>query len=304
MLHAVSLPKYGLRWDSVLPTAPWAYPFAPNNAPAIFDLRFASESGPLRVKLSTRSEEMVICEATGPSGVQRTSNQRLSGNVYNPGQIALSSDSAESVRVFFLGAFRDVPQAAFSYGSFARDIKPDGSGCWNALHQLKANDDARFIEIQTEIADLGFGVKAVKTPTALAGSGSIRLDNYGRTDSLPFMGSGANSVFPVIVQGSLCESGDTFLVEEPELHLHESALNRLGAFFGKLATRGVQIMMTCHSTVFFGSLFRGTQDGTVPPDTSVFIFDRKPTGETSVIRVSIEDYYRALHGAEDALRRS
>jgi hypothetical protein len=225
--------------------------------------------------------------------------------VYNPGRVGLPGGSPESTRVFFLGAFRSVPQAAFTYESFDRDIGPDGRGCWNALHQLKANDDPKFIEIQTEIAALGFGARALKTPTASRGSGTIRLDNYGRADPLPFVGSGANSTLPVIVQGSLCESGDTFLVEEPELHLHESAVNGLGTFFGKLANRGIQIVVTCHSTALLGALYQGTQNGTVPTDTSVFVFERRATtGETSVKPVSIEDYYGALYSATDALRGS
>jgi predicted ATPase len=302
VLHAISLPKYGLRWDPELPTAPVDDRTVIRSPISVVDLDFGGQDGQIRIGFGTLGNGQIQTELVR-GGRHSTGNAQIPAAATRMGAQTLPGVRLDDQHVFFLGAYRAVPQRSFQYQRFDRDIGPSGDGCWNALHNLKADDNPTFAQIQTVMSELGFQVRSVRTPTADAGEGSIRLENYGRSDSLPFIGSGADSVLPVITQGTLCEGGETFLVEEPELHLHESAVNGLGRFLARLTQRGVQVMMTTHSTSLFGPLYLGIEEGITPRDAAVFVFDRAPTGGTSVSRVSLEDYYRARHTAEQALRR-
>jgi hypothetical protein len=298
VLQAASLPKYGLRWDPTLPNAPWEGG-TKDKASSAIDLDFGS--GSVVLQFTAVTENQINWEVTRTGGGRPIVSQvNIPQSSSNAGPFYLQGQTPESLNVFYLGAFREVPNRAFSYRWLDRDLGPDGGGCWNMIHQLKAEDNPKFEEIQLAVSQLGLGSRA-RTPSVAASTGSIRMENYGRTDTLPFVGSGTGSVLPVITQGILCESCELFLVEEPELHLHRSALDGLGAFFGKLALRGVQVILTTHSTAFFSALYRGMESGLAPKDTAVFVFDRKKSGETSVNRLALESYHKSINKANAAL---
>jgi hypothetical protein len=297
VLQAASLPKYGLRWDPLLPNAPWEGG-TKGETTSVVELDFGS--GLVVVRFAALNENQLKWEVARTGGTWVGGQVVIPQGSSNAGPFHLQGQVPASLGVFYTGAFRQVPTQAFSYQWFDRDLGPDGRGCWNMIHQLKADDNPKFEEIQVALSQLGLGSRT-RTPSVAASTGSIRMENYGRTDTLPFVGSGTGSVLPVITQGILCESGEVFLVEEPELHLHRSALDGLGAFFGKLALRGVQVILTTHSTAFFGSLYRGMEKGLAPKDTAVFLFDRKKSGETSVSRLALESYHESIYKANAAL---
>jgi predicted ATPase len=302
LLHAIALPKYGIRWDSVLPTAPFEEVATTAAPPARIDLDFGSQHGPLMIEISLVANGTIQWRISDTRGGRNASQQIPAPQQYGRGE--LNVQQPEAVQQFFLAAERDLPARSFTYQAYSRDIGPAGEGCWNALHQLKADDNPAFERIRDVLTGLGFGMTGLKTPTVNPGSGAIRIQNYGRADVLPFMGSGLTSVLPIVTQGILCRRGETFLVEEPELHLHRSALDALAGFFGTLTREGVQVMMTSHSTAFFPCLKVKMDDGTVPNDLAVYILERSPDGGTSVVREPLEDYYRANYSAEGVLRRS
>jgi hypothetical protein len=301
ILHAAALPKYGVRWDPFLPTAPFESWAAGERESADVTLGFDSSDS---VEISFLRQDPFNLQWT-----VSTKGNAYAGGVRIPlpnqgsgGSGALQGAPPELHRLFFLGAYRAVPTRAFSYQEFSRDIGVSGEGCWNTLHQLKADDDPVFDEIQRVMGTFGLGVGAIRTPTPSAGSGSIRMENFGRPDSLPFLGSGTSSVLPVVTQGALCAKGESLLVEEPELHLHQAAIDALAGFFGQLAKRGVQVVMTTHSTSIFGALKVGIDAGEIPGDAAAIVVNRAANGATSITRHSIDDYHAALNQSAAALR--
>ncbi len=52
---------------------------------------------------------------------------------------------------------------------------------------------------------------------------------------------------PIIATGLIAKSGDIFIVENPEAHLHPRAQSRLTEFFARLSVNGVQIFIESHS---------------------------------------------------------
>lgn len=302
ILHAAALPDYGVRWDPTLPTAPLDDPRESGDPIAVVEWEFEDEDQPAACRFTAR-EGGSLSWALSYAGQTTSHSVQVPQPDEGRGTSNLGFPSNRPGRTFFLGAHRPPPGRSFAYRPFSRDIGPSGTDCWNVVHQLKANDSPKFVEVSDAMRSLGFGIQQLRTPTASAGAGSIWVQNYGRADSLPNLGSGTAGVLPVITQGVLCEPGETLLLEEPESHLHQGALDALGRFFGGLASKGVQVFAATHSTALFGSLYRGMQAGVVPRDASVLLLDRAGDGRTSVVKLGIDDYYRTLNASDSSLRR-
>jgi predicted ATPase len=61
------------------------------------------------------------------------------------------------------------------------------------------------------------------------------------------VGFGYSYILPIIATGLIAKSGDVFIVENPEAHLHPRAQSRLTEFFVRLSVNGVQIFIESHS---------------------------------------------------------
>lgn len=79
------------------------------------------------------------------------------------------------------------------------------------------------------------------------------------------VGYGNSQVIPVLVAGLNAEGGDTFIVEEPEIHLHPKAQAELGDFFLDQFKRGVQSVIETHSEHMIVRLQRHIAQGNLQP---------------------------------------
>ena len=61
------------------------------------------------------------------------------------------------------------------------------------------------------------------------------------------MGFGVSYVLPIIVDGLVAEKGSTFIVENPEAHLHPAAQTSIGWFIAMIAYSGVNVIVETHS---------------------------------------------------------
>jgi len=75
----------------------------------------------------------------------------------------------------------------------------------------------------------------------ISGAGGVPTANFAD------VGFGISQVLPVLVQGFLVRKGGTFIVQQPELHLHPDAQAELGDFFLYLASQGINCIVETHS---------------------------------------------------------
>lgn len=61
------------------------------------------------------------------------------------------------------------------------------------------------------------------------------------------VGFGISYVLPIVVNGLVARSGQVFIVENPEAHLHPKGQSNIGYFLGMVAKSGVQIVVETHS---------------------------------------------------------
>jgi hypothetical protein len=75
------------------------------------------------------------------------------------------------------------------------------------------------------------------------------LDSSGQqlSTNLHEVGFGMSQILPVLLQTVLSTSGNTIVVEQPELHLHPRAQAQLGDMFVSIAQRGVRFLIETHS---------------------------------------------------------
>lgn len=97
------------------------------------------------------------------------------------------------------------------------------------------------------------------------------------------VGYGNSQVVPVLVAGYNLGRGDTFIVEEPEIHLHPKAQAELGDFFVDLHERGVQSIVETHSEHMIIRLQKHIASGRIKP-TDICIYYTEPTPEGKTVR--------------------
>jgi len=84
------------------------------------------------------------------------------------------------------------------------------------------------------------------------------------------VGRGTSQVLPVILGGLRLRPNSTYLVEEPEIHLHPRAQAALGDYFVDLAERGVQCLIETHSEYLILRLQQHVASGRLDPSDIVF----------------------------------
>jgi predicted ATPase len=92
------------------------------------------------------------------------------------------------------------------------------------------------------------------------------------------VGFGYSYILPIIATGLIAKSGDIFIVENPEAHLHPRAQSRVTEFFAHLAANGVQIFIESHSE----HILNGLRINALNPkinisneDVSIYYFDEE-----------------------------
>ncbi len=93
---------------------------------------------------------------------------------------------------------------------------------------------------------------------AVSGAGTARAANFAD------VGFGVSQVLPVLVQGFLVPRGGTYVVQQPEIHLHPDAQAVLADFFIYLASRGVRTIVETHSEYLLLRLRRRLAEGVRP----------------------------------------
>jgi hypothetical protein len=107
----------------------------------------------------------------------------------------------------------------------------------------------------------------------------VRVKVSGIEASLLDVGYGVSQVLPIIVDAAEAPKGSTFLMQQPEVHLHPRAQAALGSFLGKLAKEdGKRFVVETHSDYLIDRIRLDVRDqvnGLLPEDVSILFFERK-----------------------------
>jgi len=90
--------------------------------------------------------------------------------------------------------------------------------------------------------------------------------------NLADVGYGNSQVIPVLIGGYNLNAGATYLVEQPEIHLHPRAQAELGDFFLELYQNKVTTMIETHSEHLVLRLQQHVANQVIPPDDIQFYY--------------------------------
>jgi len=127
--------------------------------------------------------------------------------------------------------------------------------------------------------------------------GEIEIVNKGRKESDPFqvgvksgrrtfnlidVGYGVSQALPVLVDTLRRASPfETFLIQQPEVHLHPKAQAELGSFFAKQAGARRRFIIETHSDHLVDRIrMEIRRQQLTPDDVSLLYFERKKSGAT------------------------
>ena len=176
-------------------------------------------------------------------------------NVRASARRALSYLESQLAQLRALGPFRAPPQRRYEYGGFLRNtIDAEGR---NVVDALIDDLSRRGKEKRTLIRQVNKWLKNVGNvqllPIKRLGRNSklyeLRLKHLPteRWANFADVGSGIGQAFPVIIEGLRTPPGGTFLVQEPEIHLHPDAQLGMGDFLLSLAETGRRVIAETHS---------------------------------------------------------
>jgi len=107
------------------------------------------------------------------------------------------------------------------------------------------------------------------------------------------VGYGHSQIIPVLVGGYNLESGSTYLIEQPEIHLHPKAQSELGDFLLDLYRNDVQSIVETHSEHLVIRLQQYIAQGLIPPDKILFyyVYAKNERKKIHPLRVDENGYF-------------
>jgi predicted ATPase len=120
----------------------------------------------------------------------------------------------------------------------------------------------------------------------------IRVHVGGKAVNLVDVGYGVSQILPIVVDSLRGQRGGTFLLQQPEVHLHPRAQAELGSFLGTLAKRqDKRFIVETHSDHLVDRIrmdIRDGKGGLRPEDVSLLYFER-PNGKARIHRLELDE---------------
>lgn len=124
----------------------------------------------------------------------------------------------------------------------------------------------------------------------------IQVQLGGRAMNLIDVGYGVSQVLPIVVDCLRGREGGTFLLQQPEVHLHPSAQAELGSFLGVLAKQqGKRFVIETHSDYLVDRIRMDIRDGKglKPEDVSLLYFERN-NGKAQIHALELDEHGNIL----------
>lgn len=171
----------------------------------------------------------------------------------------------------FVGPFRTPPARRYTFsGIGAADTGTSGERAVDLLitEQLLAPSHQYLISAVSHwLNHMGLAKKVrVKHLAKRSSIFELSIAGAGLAKSANFVdvGFGISQILPVLVQGLLVPRGGTYIVQQPELHLHPDAQAALADYFIYLASQGIASIVETHSEYLLLRIRRRLAEGVIP----------------------------------------
>lgn len=221
---------------------------------------------------------------------------------------------APLLRLYAFAPVRTQPQR--TYDPLKETPLPEGSHVPMTLARLHASESSTWKLLKTAIEDFG-KVAGLFTDLDVRRLGKHESDPFqivvkvaGPASNLVDVGYGVSQILPIIVDILRGEEGRTFLLQQPEVHLHPRAQAELGTFLATVAkTQKKRFVVETHSDYIVDRIRMDVRDRKIlkAEDVIILYFERE-RGKTTIHPIEIDEFgnlknvpkgYRAFFLEED-----
>jgi hypothetical protein len=240
------------------------------------------------------SNKLLTCKFGSRKGQPVLLEQLLNGKV--PGPVAdLIFRLKWEIRPYAFAPVRTRPQR--TYDPIISADRPEGSHVPMILASDPLVDPDLWKEIFSALGSFGsqsglFSKVEVRRLGESEGDPfQIQVHIGGAPVNLIDVGYGVSQVLPIVVDCLRGETGGTFLLQQPEVHLHPRAQAELGSFLGVIAKQQKKrFVIETHSDHLVDRIRMDIRDkkGLKPEDVSLLYFERK-NGQANIHRLTLDE---------------
>jgi len=195
----------------------------------------------------------------------------------------------------YLGAMRIPPSRTYLFtGERRRRIGPAGEQAANILAMDTARAGTRSKQIINAIsqwltkADVASDVK-VETISDRHYEIRVQHPITHEYQNISDVGYGNSQILPVLIGGYNLQRGATYIIEEPEIHLHPRAQSELGEFFLDLYNEGIQSIVETHSEYVVLKLQQYIANHIIPPNHVLVYYVYADEDKKKVVPLRLND---------------
>lgn len=190
-------------------------------------------------------------------------------------------------RPFANAPVRSKPRRTYDPARSAPD--PEGDYIPMYLASVFSQDAESWKKLKHQLERFGSGAGLFDEVTIkqlgkkMSGPFQVQVRKFGSKRKGPRrnlidVGNGVSQVLPVIIDLLRPGAHRTFLLQQPEVHLHPSAQAALGSLFCQIAGQNRQLIIETHSDNLMDRIRMDVRDGKTnlkPDDVSILFFERR-----------------------------
>jgi AAA ATPase domain/Protein of unknown function (DUF3696) len=207
--------------------------------------------------------------------------------------------------VYYLGPIRDYPKRFYSWsGEQPQDVGRRGENTIAALLTARKQDPEIEIKIAQWLKVMGliddFKVDLI-APEQRLYQASVRIAPGGTYCPITDVGFGVSQILPVLVLCYYVPKGSTIIFEQPEIHLHPSAQQKLAdVFIDVIKHRELQIIIESHSEHLLHRLQRRIAETELAPEQAALYFcQMENDGASSLTELELDPFGNIKNWPED-----
>lgn len=177
----------------------------------------------------------------------------------------------------FVGPFRSRPERTYSFsGESPSSVGATGDKCIDILASDQSRRKGKKKNIAQQVTSWLQQSEIAKKIVVLPLTDRhfeiyVNHIHTGEEVNIADAGFGISQILPILVAGYFIPKNGTFIIEEPEIHLHPKAQAEIGTFLKEVSKNDVQILVETHSEHLLLRLQSHIASGELSPeDVNVF----------------------------------
>ena len=203
--------------------------------------------------------------------------------------------SSVGVRPYAVAPIRTRPQR--TYDPLKDTPTAEGSHVPMVLAQMKAASDPGWDSLQAALNSFGAAsglfrnVEIRRMGHKESDPFQVRVKVSGQAFNLVDVGYGVSQILPIVVDSLRQPVNTTFLLQQPEVHLHPRAQAELGTFFWEMAHRRKRFVIETHSDYLLDRLRLDLRDnGEYRPRDMLVHYLERTGGKASINTIELDKF--------------